>query len=60
MHHTAGAVSVLFALACASAPNAPGGGSGPHQHVEIQFDDMAILPETADPQRTLRGKIVVE
>ena len=47
MRYTAGAASVLFALACAGAPNAPGEGSGPRQHVEIQFGDMAIHPETA-------------
>jgi hypothetical protein len=47
MRHTAGALSVLFVLACAGAPNAPGEGSGPRQHVEIQFGDMAIHPQTA-------------
>jgi hypothetical protein len=56
MRHTAGALSVLFVLACAGAPNAPGEGSGPRQHVEIQFGAMAIRPQTA----TLRqgGKAV--
>jgi hypothetical protein len=47
MRHTAVAVSALFVLACAGAPNAQGEGSGPRQHVEIRFDDMALHPETA-------------